>query len=74
MTGSLVTRFSTHHPGRQAKVMDRAGLADRTKEPAHPCGCPHTVHRKNDAVRAQACSRKQKAADHEVMARLLRLG
>lgn len=52
----------SHHLPCQEKVVDRAGLADRQQAPAHPCGCPHTAHRKPVAMCAQTCFRKQKAA------------
>lgn len=45
--------FVIHHLVRQAKVMGRAGLADRQQAPAHPRGCPHTTHRKTVAMRVQ---------------------
>lgn len=52
--------------------MDRAGLVDRQQAPAHPCGCPHTAHRKRSHAHADML-RKQKAATNFFVARLLRL-
>lgn len=63
--------FVIHHLVRQAKVMGRAGLADRQQAPAHPRGCPHTAHRKRSHA-CTACLRKQKPQTI-CMARLLRL-
>lgn len=63
----------SHHLPDQVEVVERAGLVDRQQAPAHPCGCPHTAHRKPVDMCAQTCFRKHKAGDHLVVTRRRRL-
>lgn len=52
-------KFGNLPPHRQMRVADRAGLANRTKEPAHAYACPHTAYRK----RKPCCAKEKPRAN-----------